>query len=202
MSEDKRLLLEPALRELLQRVIRITPEHLGHVQLNQILLIAGSARRDARASIRPLTFGGSPPIFIRGQTRKPRIIIQDQMMLYEICLRPAFFLRCSSQERLSILVHELWHCSEDFDGTLDPQRRHPLKNPRLEQKFNKEVMDATCDLDRTILDIEGELRAPMWLYRPPSIIPPERSARDIYGDEDLFLGVVRQHRGGDHVEDK
>src|SRR5204862_91223 len=76
--------------------------------------------------IRPLTFGGDPPRDTSrdGRWAKPRITIAGRRMLYEICLRPRFFLALSRADRLITLAHELWHIGPAFDRTLSATRRH------------------------------------------------------------------------------
>ena len=189
-----RPLLEPPLRVLLEQWVALVPEALGHIDPARILLVAGAARRGARASVRPLSFGGWPPVYVRNGEQKPRIVVKNLVMLYEICFRPLFFLRCTTEERLHILAHELWHLSPRFDGTLDPQRRHAASEGAEADRFSRMVVDAAQDagLDERIVAFDGELRVPMWLERPPSLIPPGLSCRTRYDDEDLFLGVVRQ----------
>lgn len=189
-----RPLLEPPLRALLADLVARFPAELGHVDASRILLVAGAARRSTRASIRPLTFGGDPPGFEGISAHKPRVLRGGRLMLYELCLRPRFFLRASPEERLEILVHELWHISSAFDGSLEPSRRHAAAHPREADGFARAVASRARDegLDARVLFYDGELRAPMWLDRPPSLIPSGLEARRAYDEHDLYLGILRQ----------
>jgi hypothetical protein len=172
------------------------PDAFGHVKVDRILLVAGAARRGAQASIRPLTFGGDPPTYARAEERKPRIHVRGREMRYELCLRPLFFLRSSAEERLRVLVHELWHIGAAGDGTLDPNRRHRPDNQEESERFSRMVaQELGPRLDLGILEHEGELRVPMWLERPPSLVPPDLETRLEYDERDLFLGIVRQRTG-------
>lgn len=194
-DRNGRRLLEPPLRRLLKGVVAAAPEQLGHVDPDRIVLVAGAAQRGARASIRPLSFGGSPPSWSRGAEAKPKVQIGGRIMLYELCLRPRYFLATPPEERLRVLVHELWHVASSFDGSLDPDRRHPLSDPAGAEAFLDAVIARCSDVDSEILAHDGELRVPMWLDRPVSIIPAGVEARRLHDRRDLFLGIVRQTSG-------
>lgn len=186
---------DAALRRLLDTVITSAPTHLGHVELERMVIVAGAARRATRASIRPLTFGGRPLRFSRGRYQKPEVRRGHEVALYELCLRPHFFRSATPAERLEILVHELWHLHPSFDGRLDPKRRHPLEDPSGARRFLEEVMNASRVEARKepVLSQPGLWSVPMWLERPPSLIPPGRATRTHYVVEaDTFLGVVEQ----------
>lgn len=187
-----RPLLEGPLRGLLAAMVEANRTALGHVDVERICLVAGPARRAARASIRPLTFGGAPPRLQLGADKKPSVHQGGRLMLYELCLRPLFFREASPGERLAILAHELWHLSPRFDGTLAPERRHPLPDPAAADRFAVSAAEATSGSDLSVLEHVGELRAPMWLDRPPSLVPGGQSGRLAYDERDLFLGVVEQ----------
>src|SRR5262245_38726931 len=117
---------------LIGALARAVPDQLGHLDEKKILVIASAARRESIASIRPLTFGKHEPEgFI-----KPRVTVHGERMLYELALRPKFFIGMNARERLAIFAHELWHISPDFDGTLAEDRRHDalrLSIDRLER---------------------------------------------------------------------
>src|SRR5215813_10200647 len=121
--------LDPELKALARALAAADPARLGHIDADRILFVAGAARLESRASIRPLTFGGSPPSFRQGAHLKPQITILGTVMLYEICLRPRFFLDATPEERLAIIAHEIWHIAPAFDGTLAEARRHDKASP-------------------------------------------------------------------------
>ncbi|MCB9648102.1 MAG: hypothetical protein H6730_16040 [Deltaproteobacteria bacterium] len=164
-----------------------------HLDPARILFVAGAARRGARASVRGLAVG--PDEVGRG-LGKPTVIVAGRRMLYEVCLRPRFFLAATPAERARILAHELWHIGPGFDGRLHPDRRH--------QAASAEALDAALDADldgfdprRTelwpLLERKGELRMPAWLDRPPSLIPQGSAGhRAAYDERDLFSAVVLQ----------
>ncbi len=115
-------------------------------------------------------------------------------MLYEICLRPRFFRCASPQERLRILVHELWHISPDFDGSLCRQRRHDTADPQLVEREVSALYEAMLERSSVpeVLSHTGELRMLAWLSRPPSRVPLEAQHRLEYSEADLFSTVVEQ----------
>ncbi|MBI2375034.1 MAG: hypothetical protein HYV07_13640 [Deltaproteobacteria bacterium] len=174
--------------------IRWTLPELSHVDSRRVLFVAGAARLSAKASIRPLTFGGTPPSRVRGdgRFRKPRIQIDGVEMLYEICLRPRFFLESTAAERLGLIVHELWHASLEFDGALEPSRRHRVAGLGIEQEVTAAI--GVLRLQRpnagAFLAERGEHTLRSWLERPPSLIPKDRAARDFYTERELYSSIV------------
>lgn len=101
--------LDPALRRLLADIPRRCPA-LAHVQASTVLPVLGAAHEDSRATIRPLLSW--------------RVTVGGHRRLYEISLRPLFFLSANGLGRLCTLFHELYHISPPCDGKLDPQRSH------------------------------------------------------------------------------
>lgn len=179
-------------RALIADLAAAHPSELGHLDPRSILVIAGAARGEARASIRPMTFGGSPPRRVFGDLQKPRIEVGGHEILYELCLRPQYFLGGSSAERLLIFLHELWHISPRFDGSLAEDRRHRIAGEReaatiegLARSFSPRGRAAQ------VLDHQGELWVPAWLSRPPSRVPKGRTIRE-YHDADLYEAVILQ----------
>lgn len=121
--------------------------------------------------------------------------MNGQLALYELCLRPKFFRHCTAQQRLEVLIHELWHIHPNFDGRLDPARRHAAAKADASRHFVDEVLSlgAAQLVTEPLLNREGLWRLPMWLDRPPSLIPPRRRSRDSYETgADLFDGLVEQ----------
>lgn len=172
----------PILDHRLRRVIRSLTEsrRLGHVDPEGILIVAGSARRSSRASIR-----GFPEA-----EDVPRVSLRGQRIWFEICLRPQFFLRTTPRQRLELLIHELWHIGPGFDGTLDPSRRHHVASAEEAERFVRGVLaDVRAPLDSLTLPPEARLSA--WLDRPPGRIPASMGHRRIYDERDLFPAVVR-----------
>jgi hypothetical protein len=191
--EGVRSRLDPFLETLVLELVKANPARLGHIDARRILFVAGSARLDSRASIRPLTFGGSPPGFVAGTFVKPKIAIGDRVMLYEICLRPRFFLRSTAEERLAILAHELWHIAPAFDGTLARDRRHDTAAKETIEEEAKVIARATIPSPaRDMLAYTGELELAAWLSRPPSRIPLLSSLRRDYDERDLCVQVIAQ----------
>ena len=190
---NDRPLLEPALRRLCEALRDANETALGHIEPAQLLFISSSARRAARASVRPLTLGGRPPRFRRDGWEKPQVWLSGRLALYEISLRPRYFLASTAGERARIICHELWHISPHFDGTLAGDRRHG--------SVDEDDIDAVCEdwcaawraagaHGAEWLSFRGEMRLPAWTERPPSRLGP--TGRRRYSEADLHLAIVEQ----------
>lgn len=180
--------LEPILTTLVAELSASAPGSLGHVDPARLLFVAAAARREARASVRPLAVHpGADPRWV-----KPRIVVGGMEVAYEIALRPLFFLAADPALRLRTLVHELWHLSLRFDGTLEPSRRH-----RSGGRFEGDVERIAArwqgsPLTRAWLEHRGEVRLRAWLRRPPSRIPSGVPLRTDYDQRDLYDAVLLQ----------
>ncbi|MEL6186017.1 MAG: hypothetical protein AAFU79_15440 [Myxococcota bacterium] len=161
---------------------------LGHIEVDRVVIVAAAARRSARASIRPLRMSREA-----GSGQKPTVLRDGRPALYELSLRPLYFRSSSAEQRLEILIHELWHISPHFDGRLDPTRRHPLSDPQEAERFVARARAAVQGkVDISPLSARGWFEMPMWQNRPPSLIPPGERCRLRYDERDLFLGRVEQ----------
>lgn len=199
-----RPILDEALREFCRALAAANPDALRHIAPERIVFVAGAARRSARASVRPLTLGGEPPLFRRAGWEKPQVWLFDRPALYEICLRPRYFLEAAPDERVRIICHELWHMNPAFDGTLDPARRHRNRSPagsifdeqadRTDDKCNVEpwvtAWRASGAVGIEAFTFAGELRLSAWTARPPSRLGP--TGRRRYSQADLHLAIVQQ----------
>jgi hypothetical protein len=72
----------------------------------------------------PLAFAGSRSVERAAGRRKPIVRVKGRRMLYSITLRPLFFRDSTPRERVETILHELFHISPAFDGTLARTRRH------------------------------------------------------------------------------
>jgi hypothetical protein len=177
-----------AVRAVIEHISQSMPE-FSHVQASRILVVAGEARRASRGTVKPLVLGGAPP----KKARLPVVKIRGRRMLYCITLRPLFFRASTPTARLGTLVHELYHISSRFDGTLHKDRRHA----KLGKAFAKELRPllrrylALCPEElRAPFAYDGEVRLWQWLERP-SLLPGRPTVRRIYTEEQLFYGAVR-----------
>ncbi|MEE2903610.1 MAG: hypothetical protein VYC39_14875 [Myxococcota bacterium] len=192
MNENHpRPILDHCLYQLVDELVRYNPDSLGHIRSENILFVAGAARRTNRASVRPFRYKSE-----EGTTYlKPRVRIQAQIILYEICLRPLFFLEGNSDSRISTIAHELWHISDSFDGTLEESRRH--KNNSTSD-FERQVTQLVnnCEVSKevqSVLSHEGELFIQAWKQRPPSRILRGSNERKNYDESDLYRCIVVQN---------
>lgn len=174
---------------LLEEIVAAEPVGFRGVQPSRILVVAGAARRDARASIRPLRFPGGLLRSSDGRFDKPKVTVRGQEMLYEICLRPRFFRTTLPEARLATLVHELWHIGDHSDGTLDPERRH-----RALGRFEAPVEQLAARLGQMGLGARlgplGEATIAAWLVRPPSQIMQASAVRRNYDERDLYPAII------------
>lgn len=184
-----------AVKRLIRDVAARLPE-LAHVKPARVLVVAGEARRASRATIRPAHFGETRARGGRGGLKKPLIRIGGRKILYVITLRPLWFRASTPEQRISTILHELWHASERFDGTLHRGRVHSrLPRSRYERRIR-------ALRDRYLSEAPGDVLAPfgheglalarMWLERPAGFYRVgEYGGRRTYTEKQLFLGLVR-----------
>ncbi len=175
-----------AVKRLVRDVARLLPE-LAHVRASRVLVVAGEARGTSRASIRPGNIGPA-----RGGTRRRFIRVRGRRILYVITLRPLWFAASTPEERVATILHELYHASTRFDGTLHRGRRHQ-RLPRA--AYDREVRAMLGRyLARAPEEVlapfarEGEVKVRMWLRLPRAAEVGRRAALDV--DEHLFHGFM------------
>ena len=178
---------------LIRDIARRMPE-FSHIRASRILVVAGEARRASRGTVKPLTFTGGKTLDRETGRRKPLVRIKGRKMLYSITLRPLFFRDSTPRERIETLIHELFHISRAFDGTLDRQRRHAKMGKRFGQKLRPLVRRYLGECPPELLRAfshHGEVRVLQWLERPTASFMPElTSMRRVYSEVHLFVGPV------------
>jgi predicted metallopeptidase len=178
-----------AVKRLVRDLAVRVPE-LGHVRASRVLVVAGEARRSSRATIRP-AHGAAP----RTARARPVIRVKGRRMLYVITLRPLWFLESSPEERIATIVHELYHASNRFDGTLHRGRRHArLPRARYNRKVRALLRRYLAEAPPEIVAPfahEGIVRVRMWLERPGASRAVEGASRKVYTEHQLFYGLVR-----------
>lgn len=182
-----------AVRALIEHVARVHPEY-AHVDPARVLIVAGEARRASRGTIKPLSFPRGERVDALGR-RKPVVSVGGQRMLYVITLRPLFFRRSTPRQRVATVLHELFHISRRFDGTLDHQRRHEAAGEGFEAAFAPVERRCWKALPPELVapfSYDGEVRVRQWLEKPQSWLPGERAShRARYDERHLFEGIVR-----------
>ncbi len=184
-----------AVKRLIRDVAARLPE-LAHVRPARILVVAGEARRSSRATISPAHFGATRRRGGAGGRRKPLIRVGGRKILYVITLRPLWFRASTPEQRVSTVIHELWHASGRFDGTLHRGRVHG-RLPR--SRYDRRVRTLR---DRYLATAPDEILAPftysglatarMWLERPAgSYRVGEYGGRRTYTEKQLYRGLVR-----------
>ncbi len=182
-----------ALRALIRDIATRMPE-FHHVKAQRIVLVAGEARRASRGTVKPLCFRGGKSVD-RGGRRKPIVRIKGRRMLYCITLRPLFFRGSTAQARIETIMHELFHCSRRFDGTLHAGRRHDVLGKdfarRLRPLVRRYLKGCSRELKAAFAH-NGEVRVLQWLERPgPAYIPGYSRVRKVYTEDQLYYGIAR-----------
>lgn len=186
--------LGPHLRALLADLAAHVPEAFGPVDTSRLLVVMGAARREARATIRPLTAADAPG----AAWHKPEVHVRGVRILYEIALRPLYFRSTSAAARVLTLAHELWHAGPTFDGTLPPARRHTVTRGAQVEVEVREALALWRQRSSRAEPLIARATAPgvyhldAWLCRPPSRIPAASAARRRYDDADLYPQLVEQ----------
>jgi len=116
------------IRRLCDDLIARLPE-LAHIRMELVAIRFCQARKAVRhgvqASLTPLRFENGE---LFTQRRGRRWTIQrlrdadGREMLYLLSFYLPRFMQCDWREKLSTVIHELWHIGPEFDGDL---RRHP-----------------------------------------------------------------------------
>nr|WP_242544907.1 hypothetical protein [Corallococcus sp. NCSPR001] len=168
----------------------------SHVKVGRILVVAGEARRASRGTVKPLCFKGGKSIDKAGR-RKPVVRIRGRRILYCITLRPLFFRGSTAKSRLETLMHELFHISLRFDGTLHAGRRHAKLGAEFGRRLRplvRRYLKLCPEALLTDLAHSGEVRVLQWLERPGPAYHPRashRRVRKVYTEEQLYSGVTR-----------
>ncbi len=189
-----------AVRRLVRDVAARVPE-LAHVRSSRVLVVAGEARRASRATIRPAHFKETRRRSDAGTRKKPLIRVKGRKILYVITLRPLWFLDSTPRERIATIVHELYHASTRFDGTLHRGRRHSLLpveayDRRVRALVDRYLAEAPEEIVAPF-SADGLVRARMWLERPTaSYREDDYRGRRVYTERQLFLGVVQRRTRG------
>ncbi len=186
-------------RAVIRDVAKRLPEY-AHIRASRILVVAGEARRASRATVRPLHFPGGKPKNARGDVR-PEVRFQDKKILYVITLRPNFFRDSTPETRVATILHELFHISKRFDGTLHAGRRHS----RLGKEFDKRLrplvtryLDVIPEELYRALAFHGLVKARQWLEKPGAYCrrtsrggETRTIGRKLYSEKQMFLGPVQ-----------
>ena len=150
---------------------------LSYVQAGRVLFVAGEARRNSRATIKPLA--------------NTRVLLRGKRAFYCITLRPKFFRASTPEERVETLLHELLHISAEFDGRLHEGRRHSsLPGAKFRSLLRPLVRRYLAHAEPNLLSglgHHGEVVARQWLERPTG----KSSRGQAYTEKHLFLGPVQ-----------
>ena len=186
-----RLNLNHSVRAILDDICIRMPE-FAHVDPSRILVVAGEARRASRGTIKPLAFRKEQTTDRQGRT-KPLIRVEGQRMLYCITLRPLFFRKSTATQRVETLLHELFHISTRFDGTLDARHRHERMGARFGRRLRplvRRYLSGCAEALVAPFGWDGEADIWQWLERPSAYLPLGKCRR-LYTEKQLFLATVR-----------
>jgi predicted metallopeptidase len=185
--------LNRAIAQLIRDIARRMPE-FSHVRASRIIVVAGEARRASRGTVKPLAFAGGRSLEKTTGRRKPVVRVKGRKMLYSITLRPLFFRDSTPRERVETILHELFHISPAFDGTLDRTRRHARLGRHFGRMLRPLVRRYLKECPLPLLDVfghHGQVRVQQWLERPTAaFLPGLTSMRRVYTEAHLFVGPV------------
>jgi len=111
------------MRELMRDIVGACAE-LRHVELSRVAVGFSQARHTGLhgvfATTYPLRFPGGQRTVQRphGTYEMPRVVLDGQEMLYVIEFRLPRFLDLAFDQKMVTVVHEMYHVSPAFDGTL------------------------------------------------------------------------------------
>ncbi|WP_308197061.1 putative metallopeptidase [Anaeromyxobacter sp. SG64] len=194
-----RLNVTLAVKRLVRDVAARIPE-LAHVRVSRILVVAGEARRASRATIRPAHFRQTRARGDAGR-KKPLIRVKGRKILYVVTLRPLWFRASTPEQRIGTILHELYHASTRFDGTLHRGRRHSRLargpyNRKIRRLLERYLAEAPAEIVAPFSK-HGIVRARMWLERPCGYYREESyRGRQTYTEAQLFYGLVRMEPPG------
>jgi len=155
---------------------RKLPE-LSHVQAGRVLFVAGEARRNSRATIKPLANTGS----CSGESA-PSTASRCAPSSFAAALRKRGWRR---------FCNELLHISAEFDGRLHEGRRHSsLPGAKFRSLLRPLVRRYLAHAEPNLLSglgHHGEVVARQWLERPTG----KSSRGQAYSEKHLFLGPVQ-----------
>jgi hypothetical protein len=125
---------------------------------------------------------------------KPLVRIKGRKILYVITLRPLWFVASNPSQRIATILHELYHASTRFDGTLHSGRRHsrlPLRlyNRRVRRLLRRYLVLAPTEV-LAPFGHQGEVRVRMWLEKPGSFRENQYGGRRLYTEQQLFYGLA------------
>ena len=174
------------------RDLAVRSPEFAHLVAARVLVVAGEARRGSRGSVKPLAFARAKSRDHSG-VRKPVVRVDGRRMLYCVTLRPLFFRDSRPEQRIETLLHELYHVSPAFDGTLDPARRHARLGGKFSRRFRPLLRRYLRDCPPDVLAPfahHGPVRILAWLERPPATHARGRSRR-VYTEEQLYTVTVQ-----------
>jgi hypothetical protein len=193
VAPHRRPNLNKTVRALIRDIAAKMPE-FAHVRASRVLVIAGEARRASRGTVKPLCFRGGRSTDRTGR-RKPIIRLKGKRMLYCITLRPLFFRASTPKSRIETVMHELFHMSRRFDGTLHAGRRHSVLGKEFPRRLRPLVRRYLKQCPPELLKAfayTGELRVLQWLERPGhAYVPGTPRVRKVYTEEQLYYGIAR-----------
>lgn len=184
-----------AVRLLIRDIAKNVPE-FAKVRSENVLVVAGEARRASRATIRPTRFQDTASLrSTDGKQRKPRIAFRGRKILYVLTLRPLFFRTGGAEKRIETILHELFHLSPAFDGTLASDRRHSVMDAAAFEAALRPMVKrylALCAQEHVErFSFNGEVRVRQWLEKPPRALRVNTRQRRLYDERQTFLAPVR-----------
>ena len=99
------------------------------------------------------------------------------------------------EKRVQTILHELFHISRRFDGTLHSGRRHARLKADFDRRLGPLVQRYLEQMPPELLQIisyTGLVQARQWLEKPgPSVKRGRPAGRRVYTEKHLFVGPVQ-----------
>ncbi|MDH4099052.1 MAG: putative metallopeptidase [Nitrospirota bacterium] len=130
--------------DLMEDIVRRCPE-LSHIDMSHVSVAFTTSRSGGRggayAQIAPLRFEGGVREVAKGMRRyrMQTFIHRDKELLYVIYLASPRFIDLPFFQKLTTIVHELYHISPDFNGDLRRFNSRNYAHGSSRKRYNEKM---------------------------------------------------------------
>lgn len=132
-------------RQVCVDMVARLPE-LAHIDLSRVAVSVSQTRKagayGVQASLTPMRFAGGQPVEKRrGRYYKTQVLsdCQGREMLYILSFYLPRFMDVDVHEKLTTIVHELWHISPEFDGDIRRHEGRCYAHTGSKQSYDREM---------------------------------------------------------------
>jgi predicted metallopeptidase len=129
--------------------ITIHSSFFSHIDINRLIVCLGSNKRNSRGAVFgklvPFKFkdGNSILSYMGKFYTMPEIMNNGTAVLYAIYFYLPKFFDLSTEEKLNVIFHELYHISPEFNGDIrrmgEVKKAHGFSRKNFDKKFEKDV---------------------------------------------------------------